>query len=191
MTSPASNPAAQPFRRPMKVTELAADGQTRFRISAEPDERAALARFLGVDRIERLTLAGFIGPHGNGGWRVHGRLVAQVAQTCVLTLEPMLNRIEEDVERTYVPAGRLPSQHEVVLLHDDDDTPDPFTDSIDPAQLAVESLSLLIDPYPRREGAALDPVLLRGGPEDPDEADATRPFSDLAALLRRPRSGES
>ncbi|HSF93966.1 MAG TPA: DUF177 domain-containing protein [Thermohalobaculum sp.] len=187
MTRPAATTSAlpdQPFHRPMKTGGLRTDGDTAFRISAEPGEREALAPFLGVDAVERLTLAGFIGPYGKGGWRVRGRMVAKVVQTCVVTLEPLRTRIEEDIERTYVPANQTPRLPEVVLLHDDEDEPDPFTDSIDPAQLAVESLLLLIDPYPRHEGAALDALLGRDLVAE-DGEETRKPFSGLADLMRR------
>jgi len=154
MTTPDTGEAL-PFQRPMRTDQFRKDGQTKFRIAAEPGEYAAIARFLGIDAVERLTLAGFIAPHGKDGWRVHGRLVAKVVQTCVVTLEPIRTRIEELIERAYVPEHRSRHQPEVVLLVDEEDSPDFYTDTIDPAQLAVESLLLSIDPYPRREGAEL------------------------------------
>ena len=175
----------QPFQRPMQVANLRTGSDTAFRISAEPPERAALAPYLGVDSVERLSLAGFISPWGKGGWRVRGRLVAKIVQTCVVTLEPVRSRIEEDVERVYVPAGQTPRQPEVVLLPDDDDSPDPFTDSIDPAELAVQSLSLLIDPYPRRSDAALDAGMLGSDSVPAADDGVAKPFSGLAELMRR------
>lgn len=188
MTSP-DNADDQPFQRPMPVDRLRTDAETPFRIAAEPGERAALAPFLGVDAIERLTLAGFISPHGKDGWRVRGRMVAKIVQTCVVTLEPVRNRIDEDIERCYVPEGRVRRQPEIVLLPDEEDTPDSFTDSIDPAQLAVESLALLIDPYPRRAGAALESADMGDDAAGPTDDDTTRPFAGLADLLQRSGTG--
>lgn len=178
-----------PFKRPLKVDALSRDAETRFRIAAEPDERIALAKFLGVDAVERLTIAGFVTPEGKGGWRVRGHLVAKIVQTCVVTLEPVRSRIDEEVTRSYVPDRGARRQPEVVLLPDEEDTPDPYTDTIDPAQLAVESLALIIDPYPRREGAALDPEVLGADPGAPTEDETTRPFADLAERMRRSGTG--
>jgi hypothetical protein len=168
----------------MATAKLRRDAETGFRIVAEPEERGALADFLGVDRVERLSLAGFVAPAAGDGWRVRGRLVARVVQSCVVTLEPVVSRIETDVERLYLPADRLPEEHEVQFLPDEEDLPDPFTDSIDPAQLAVESLALLIDPYPRAEGAELGQRSFAAPGVTPLSDEASRPFAGLAVLKR-------
>jgi uncharacterized metal-binding protein YceD (DUF177 family) len=188
MTSPDSG-EAPPFQRPIQTDKLRRDAQTKFRIAAEPPEYPALARFLGVDAVERLTFAGFVSPEGKDSWRVRGRMVAKVVQTCVISLEPVRGRIDEEIERTYVPERQIRHQSEVILLPDEDDAPDYYTDVIDLAQLALESLALSIDPYPRREGAELDngTAIVQNTDDGPDET--TRPFAGLADLLRRSGAG--
>jgi hypothetical protein len=114
----------------MAIEQLQRDSETPFRVSAEPGELLELARYLGVDRIDRLSLAGFISPAADGGWRVRGRLVAKLEQSCVVSLMPVRTRHDAEVERTYLPAERLVSEHEVLISHDDQDAPDPFTDSL-------------------------------------------------------------
>lgn len=178
-------PAPFPFRRPMAAARLHRNSETQFRVAAEPDELVELARFLDVDRLDRVTLAGFIAPAADGGWRVRGRLVARVVQTCGVTLEPVESRIESDIERLYLPADSVPTEREVQILHDEEDGPDPFTDTIDPAQLAVESLALLIDPYPRAEGAELGTQSFAAPGVKPLTDEDTHPFADLAVLKRR------
>jgi hypothetical protein len=166
----------------MPSRSLRRDAETPFRITAEPDELIALAEFLDVERIDRLSLAGFIAPAPDDSWRVRGRLVAKVVQSCVVTLAPVRSRIETDVERLYVPAERLGPEHEVHVLPDEEDMPDPYADSIDPAALAVETLSLMIDPYPRADGAELDQHSFAPPGAEPLAEDAERPFAGLAVL---------
>lgn len=184
-TSAAERPA--PFRRPMAVAGLRRDGETPLRIAAEPDELAELARYLGVNRIDRLTLAGFISPAGDDGWRVRGRLVAKLEQACVVSLAPLRSRHDAEIERLYLPEDRLIAELEVQVSHDEQDAPDPFTDSIDPAQFAVESLVLMIDPYPRAEGAELGRRSFAAPGVTPLSDEASLPFASLAAL--KPGSG--
>ena len=186
-TSAAERPA--PFRRPMAVAELRRDAETPLRIAAEPDELAELARYLDVDRIDRLTLAGFISPAEDGGWRVRGRLVARLEQTCVVSLAPMRSRHNAEIERLYLPADRIVAEPEVQVSHDDQDAPDPFTGSIDPAQFAVESLALMIDPYPRAESAELEQRTFAAPGVTPLSDEAGQPFAGLAVL--KPGSGKS
>jgi len=183
------SPAPVPFRRPMATSRLRRDAETQFRVAAEPNELVALARYLDVDRLDRVSLAGFIAPAAGGGWRVRGRLVARVVQSCVVTLEPVESRIETDIERLYMPAESLPAEHEVEILPDEEDVPDPFTDTIDPAGLAAESLLLLIDPYPRADGAELGRQSFAAPGVTPLSDEDTHPFASLGALKRRPAGG--
>jgi hypothetical protein len=188
-TNSATEPPV-PFSRPMEVARLRRDGETQFRITAEPDELVELARYLDVDRIDRLSLAGFISPAEGGGWRVRGRLVAQIEQACVISLAPLSTRHNAEIERLYLPADQLVPQSDVQFLHDDQDLPDTYTDSIDPAELAVESLLLMIDPFPRAEGARLDRHSFTGPGITPMSDEASQPFASLAALKRRSSESE-
>jgi len=188
-TTPPAAERPVPFRRPMAVAGLRRDGETPLRIAAEPGELVQLARYLDVDRIDRLTLAGFISPAASGGWRVRGRLVAKLEQACVVSLAPVRSRHDAEIERLYLPADRFVSELEVRVSHDDQDAPDPFTDSIDPAQFAVESLALMIDPYPRSESAELKRHTFTAPGIAPLSDEASQPFADLAVL--KPGSGGS
>jgi hypothetical protein len=179
-----------PFRRPMAVAGLRRDAETPLRISAEPDELADLARYLDVDRIDRLTLAGFISPVEGGGWRVRGRLVAKLEQACVVLQTPVRSRHDAEIERLYLPADRFVAETEVQVSHDDEDAPDPFTDSIDPAQFAVESLALMIDPYPRAESAELERRTFAAPGVTPLTDEGCLPFASLAALKPGPGRSE-
>ena len=184
-TSAAERPA--PFRRPMAVAELRRDAEIPLRIAAEPDELAELARYLDVIRIDRLTLAGFISPAEGGGWRVRGRLVAKLEQACVVSLAPVRSRRDAEIERLYLPADQFVAEPEVQFSHDDQDAPDTFTDSIDPAQLAVESLALMIDPYPRAGSAEMERRDFAAPGVTPLTDESSRPFAGPAVL--KPGSG--
>jgi len=178
--SEAERPA--PFRRPMEVAGLRRDAETRFRIAAEPDELVELARYLDVDRIDRLSLAGFISPAGDRGWRVRGRLVAKLEQVCVVSLTPLRTRHDAEIERLYLPADMIAPEPEVQISHDDQDAPDPFIDGIDPAQFAVESLALMIDPYPRAGSAELERRNFAAPGVTPLSDEAVLPFAGLVVL---------
>ena len=179
-----------PFRRPMATARLNREAETPFRIAAEPDELVELARYLDVDRIDRLSMAGFISPAEDGGWRVRGRLVAKLEQPCVVSLAPIPTRHDAEIERLYMPADRLAPEVEVLVSHDERDAPDPFTDSIDPAELAVESLALMIDPFPRADGAELGRRTFAAPGVAPMTDEASRPFAGLAVLKRGSGEGE-
>ncbi|HUS53642.1 MAG TPA: DUF177 domain-containing protein [Thermohalobaculum sp.] len=179
-----------PFQRPMVVARIRRDVETPFRISADAGELKALARYLNVDRIDRLSLAGFISATGKVGWRVRGRLVAKLEQSCVVSMAPVPSRHDVEVERRYLPAGHILPEHEVLVTVDDEDTPDPFIHSIDLAQLAIESLVLMIDPYPRAAGAELGEINVSPPGVAPLTGDANQPFASLAILKGGPTQGD-
>ena len=148
-----------------------------------------IPRYFDVDRFDRLSLAGFISPGASGGWRVRGRLVAKLEQACVVSLAPVRTRHDAEVERLYLPPDMIAPEPEVQISHDDQDAPDPFTGSIDPARFAVESLLLMIDPYPRAEGAELQRRSIAPPGVAPLSDEASLPFAGLAML--KPGSGKN
>lgn len=173
-----------PFSRPMPVRRLSRKRETPVSIAAEAEELDALARFLGVDRVDRLSLEGTIAPSGEEGWELRGRLVAALEQTCVVSLAPVAAHHDAEIERLYLPADRLPPVREVTVTPDEADEPDPFDHSIDPAALAVENLVLMLDPYPRAEDAALERATFAAPGVTPLEDEDVRPLAGLAALRR-------
>lgn len=176
---------AAPLARPVAVGRLSRRQPTPFRIEAEAAERAALADFLGVARVDRLSFEGVIAPAGTEGWQVSGRLVAALEQTCVVSLAPVPVRHDAELERLYLPEAATPPVREVIVAPDEADEPDLFTTSIDPVALALESLALMLDPYPRAEGAELGRAAFAPPGVAPIDDEELRPFAGLAALKRR------
>jgi len=156
----AENAAPAPWRVPVVVEDIAETGQ-HFDLAADDEVRAAIARLAGLRDLPRLQAAFEVTRHG-GGLRVSGRVSASVGQTCVLTLEPLLNAVEEDVDLLFMPqsvaaqsaeddAGALPVEGKW-------DDPEPLVgDLVDLGAIATEFLILGIDPYPRKAGATFEP----------------------------------
>lgn len=185
MSKPSPAPIPDlPIERHLPVETLSRTRETPFRVALSTDELRAAARFLDVERVDRVSLRGDVRAWGPRGWIAQGRLVATVVQTCVVTLAPVTAQIDEPVERRFLPADDLAPvtalEHE--LAEDEIDPPDPFVDQLDLGQFAMESLALALDPYPRAVGAALAPVAVAAPGVVPlTDADA-RPFAVLAAL---------
>jgi uncharacterized metal-binding protein YceD (DUF177 family) len=107
------------------------------------------------------------------GLRVLGHVSARVGQTCVVTLEPIENRVEEDIDLMFTPNGAALAE----VRADDEDAPEPLLDGrVDLGALATEFLVLGIDPYPRKQGVTF---------QAPETGDASvHPFAALAALKK-------
>jgi uncharacterized metal-binding protein YceD (DUF177 family) len=182
-TSPdARGPRQDPWRALINVAQIP-DGGLHREIEADAPARAALAEAAGLHDVSSAR-ATFDLSHRSGG-RVHvaGRVQVRVGQTCVVTLEPIENEIDEEVDLTFAPAEEIAPQ--IDADHDDGEStmaepPEPIENGmIDLGRLAADVLYLAIDPYPRKEGAMFEPRLAAPDPGD-------HPFAALKALQEKP-----
>lgn len=177
-------PAPAPeFSRPRRVSALPSDGE-RLRAKAEPQECEALARRFGVAEMRRMEVDAEIRPSGDG-WRVTGLARAQLAQTCVLTLEPVVQTLEERFSRRLQP-GAPPPDLADLDPEEEEDPPEPLAETLDPAEMAAEAIALAIDPYPRAPGARFAGAGAAPPGARPIEETAEKPFAKLAELRRSP-----
>jgi uncharacterized metal-binding protein YceD (DUF177 family) len=115
------------------------------------------------------------------GTKVHigGHVSAKVAQTCVVTLEPIENAVEEEVDVLFAPpAGeaKLAANENAPL--EAADPPEPLVGgTVDLGALATEFLVIGVDPYPRKPGVEFGS--LKVGDDGP------RHFAALEALKKR------
>jgi uncharacterized protein len=170
---------AQPFCRPIAARELPAAGK-HFSIVADADERARLAEDLGIPGIEELAGEFDVRPRAGGVIAVTGEVAAKVVQQCVVTLEPVRQRVRETVELMLVPAeGGVGFQRGGAdAPQDEPESLDTFRyGRIDLGAIVAEHLALGLDPYPRKTGAEFAGHTEDAGPE-------ASPFAALAALKR-------
>lgn len=162
---------------PIRLDEVPESGLRRD-LAADAAIRSALARVAGVDELPRLEASFDVTRSGRAGLRVTGTVSATVRQTCVVTLEPVENEVEEAVDLTFLP-GR---EGEPAAREEDaagQDPPEPLVNAtVDLGAIATEFFILGIDPYPRKAGAVFE------APESGEPAD--HPFAALAALKKRP-----
>jgi hypothetical protein len=156
-----SERSVTPWRVPVVVDDIAETGQ-HFTLIAEPDTRAGIARIAGLRDLPRLQADIDVTRQNTGGLRVVGRVSATVGQNCVVTLEPLTNEVEEDIDLLFMPqsAGRASGAGETdesaaAAKWDD---PEPLIGGmVDLGALATEFLILGIDPYPRKPGVVFEP----------------------------------
>ena len=174
------------LRRMFALAELGDRGVV-LEISADADERAALARRFGIRAIGALSASLRLDPMKGGAVvRVRGEIVADVVQNCVVTLEPVEAHIEEDFERSFAPGGDV--RADVEVAPEGDDGPEPLDgDEIDLGEVIAEQLGVNLDPYPRRPGVLFSPQGANDevGAGDGGPAPTESPFARLRDLLRR------
>jgi uncharacterized metal-binding protein YceD (DUF177 family) len=166
--------SSRPWSAPVRLDEVPETG-LHMALAADAATRAAVAAEAGVNEVPQLTAGFDVARHGRDGLRVVGTVSARVRQTCVVTLEPVENEIEEQIDLVFVPASHLGSTGEVNLSAEAAEPPEALIDGVvDLGSVATEFLMLGIDPYPRKPGVVFEP---------PQSADTgSHPFAALAAL---------
>ena len=159
----------------------------RFDLVADEETRAAVAKVAGLRALPRLAASFDLAPQGRDGLRVTGRVSAKVGQTCVVTLDPIENEVDESVDLVFAPAAPpLAADEDSQVMENvaDDERPEAMVDGkIDLGAIATEFLILGVDPYPRKAGAMFEP---------PSEgSEGANPFAALAALKSKRGGNEA
>jgi hypothetical protein len=181
----AEKPGPAPWRVPVAVDNVPETG-AHVRLAADADVREAVARIAGLRDLPRLEATFDLMRHGAGGLRVAGKVLATIGQTCVVTLEPLVNEVAEDVNILFEPLV------EPARNNNDDgedagakearagDAEPLVGGQIDLGALATEFLILGVDPYPRKPGVVFQP--------QQDVTPDPGPFAALEALKKNGNS---
>jgi uncharacterized metal-binding protein YceD (DUF177 family) len=138
------------FSRPVDVHRLGHAG-TAQDIAASEDERKALARRFDLLALDRLAAKVKLAPLAHGFWRLAAAFEAELAQACVVTLEPVPSRIAESFSLIY---GAVDDES-VTVLDASAEVIEPIGDGvIDIGEAVAQQLSLALDPFPRAPEAA-------------------------------------
>lgn len=169
-----------PWRVPLMVAQIPETGLHRD-IEASRVEREAMAEAAGLREILSANASLDVTPMSGGRFHVAGHVRARVGQTCVVTLDPIENDIDEEIDLIFAPPEQIPDLADLVddAAESDVEIPDPpepiVNGIIDLGRLATDALFLGIDPYPRKQDAVFEPLV---EPADPE----AHPFAALKAL---------
>ena len=165
---------------PVTVAQIPDTGLHRD-IEADRAVRDAMAEVAGLREILSASASLDVTPKSGGRVHVAGHVRARIGQTCVVTLEPIENDIDEPIDLIFAPPEQIPQLADLVDEAADSDVeipdpPEPIVNGvIDLGRLATDALFLGIDPYPRRPDAVFEPPVVAADPED-------HPFAALKAL---------
>lgn len=167
----------------LRLADLPQRKPSRFDVAADDGALKELADALQVASVRKARLKGSLSPVAGHDWQLKAQLGATVVQPCSVTLEPVVTRIDVEVDRHYTDAplqDDIDAGSEVEMP--EDDTLEPVPEVVDLGAILLEELSLAVPTYPRADGVDLGRVL--AGPEGaaPLDDDAVKPFSALAGL---------
>ncbi|MCW1950965.1 MAG: DUF177 domain-containing protein [Octadecabacter sp.] len=165
---------------PIRFADLPARKRSHFKIEPDAAGRKALAEAIDVLKIPKLRFEGALIPTGKRDWRIEATLGATVSQACVVTLDPVTTRIDEDITRAFAVELDIPDEDEFEI--GEDDSADPLPDTLDLVDVLAEALVLAMPAYPRKDGVQADVTsVTEPGKAVMTDEDA-RPFAGLAAL---------
>jgi hypothetical protein len=171
---------ADPWSVPVIVAQIPDTG-LHCEIEADLAARDAMAAIAGLREILSASASLDLTLEKAGRVHVAGRVRARIGQTCVVSLDPIENDIDEAIDLIFAPPEQIPQLAALVDEATESDAeipdpPEPIVDGvIDLGRLATDALFLGIDPYPRKPGAVFEPVIEAPDPED-------HPFAALKAL---------
>jgi uncharacterized metal-binding protein YceD (DUF177 family) len=174
-----------PWSVPVSVDDIPDSGR-HFEIEAPEATRAKVLDLVaGLGAVQDLKALSAVFDITRRGAKVHigGHVSAKVAQTCVVTLEPIENAVEEEVDVLFAPpAGEAKPAFDENEPENDPleavDQPEPLVGgTVDLGALATEFLVIGVDPYPRKPGVEFGS--LQVGDDGP------RHFAALEALKKR------
>jgi hypothetical protein len=171
---------ADPWSVPVVVAQIPDTGLHR-EIEADRATRDAMADVSGLREILSASASLDLTPEKAGRVRVAGWVRARVGQTCVVSLDPIENDIDEAIDLIFAPPEQIRELADLVdeAAESDAEIPDPpepiVNGVIDLGRLATDALFLGIDPYPRKPDAVFEPMIEAADPED-------HPFAALKAL---------
>jgi uncharacterized metal-binding protein YceD (DUF177 family) len=174
------------FSRPVRIDTLGPVARS-IEIEAGEEERAALAERFDLIAIDSLAARLALSRSGEA-ITAKGTVIAAVTQRCVATGLPVPAKVEESFALLLRPEPAAGSEEEIELSEGEMDVVFYEGGLIDAGEIAAETLSLGLDPYPR--SAEADEALRSAGVRSETAMEAERAEerarrSPFAALRRK------
>lgn len=167
-----------PLSQSYNLNRLGQAGDT-VRLDASEEERAVLAQFAGVPRIDSFSGQIDLKKKSPNRFQLDFTLVVDICQTCVVTLVEVPAHIERRFSRElhFSPVShRTPGEAVAEDVPLEDDVPEEIGSlHYDLAIPLIEEFILALDPYPRAPGVEFEAPT---GQEEPQES----PFAALKGL---------
>lgn len=167
------------FNLEVLLDKLPAKGR-HIKLEANGEDLIELARIAKVNEVGRFR-ANLHVARVDGAIQVLGKISAEISQPCVITLEPVHQRIEEELSRVFLPKTKETVENapgsEAYIELGPDEVPDYYEGNVlDLSAYLLESLGLSIELYPRLAGAKLSKE------QAGDNPDKLSPFAALKSL---------
>lgn len=167
--------------RPVLLEKIDAQGFETEIVATEAEREKLAKRFslLGIGDLHARVVLTWM--KGRRRLRLRGHLSAHVTQSCVVSLEPVEETVDEEIEIDFEPVRDGASEREIVVTTAEEAEP-LQGDILDIGEVIAEELALSLNPYPRH--ADCEVADLKDAPEPDSLEDRPRPFEKLARFRR-------
>jgi hypothetical protein len=165
-----------------KVDDISAKGISDC-LQVNTQNCEAIAKTLDLLSLDSMKMEFKLHRSGRSRFKLKGQLLADATQSCVVTLDPIKCKIDQEIDIDFWPPEdvaqletKTDDEEMEVLL----DGPEPIIEnSIDVGQIAYEHFAAALDPYPRTTGVSFD----WNNPQiDQESESGNKPFAKLARL---------
>ncbi len=172
-----NHPPEPEFSRPLPVEKIPPTG-TKEILEAKEVERQRLAERFGLPELPNLRAELEVHPaRADQTVAVTGKVIADVVQQCVVTLEPLPAHIEQEIDVLFAAPELLETG--AGSTDPEEEEAEPIVDGvIDLGELAAQHLGIALDPYPRKPGVAF---------VEAEYGDSKAPAGPLAQLANWPK----
>jgi hypothetical protein len=148
--------------------------------SATQAECDAIAQALEQPGCRNLQVRYRLVPRGGGHVHLSGSLQAQMEQTCVVTLEPLVNDVAAAFRVDYWPETEMPEPSGGEVDFNEDTDLEPIAAGrIEVGRVVFQALAGAIDLFPRKPGVTFEPS------ESGGDAGGDGPFSALSKFKKK------
>jgi uncharacterized metal-binding protein YceD (DUF177 family) len=167
----------------LRIADLNPKRAVRFALTPDASALKGLASDLDLKGLRKMRFEGTLTASGKRDWELSAKLGATVTQECVVTLEPVTTRIDEEIFRRYLAdMGNVEDDTDETVL---DETIEQLPVTLDLLEVATEALALALPLFPRAEGAELPETVITEPGADPLTEEASKPFAGLADLKKK------
>jgi len=149
--------------------------------TATAAELTRLVADLGILSVDRVVLMGRVKAAGRGGYHLQGSVKAEVAQACVVSLDPVPEKLDIPLSVDFLPEAAAPPP---IPEGDHDEAAasevmiEPIRHgTLDIGEVVYQEMAAALDPYPRAADAILETS--EAGPKDDG---GNHPFAKLRQL---------
>jgi uncharacterized metal-binding protein YceD (DUF177 family) len=163
------------------ISELSQNKPHRFDLRWEADDLASHLDDLELRALSKLSIKGQMTAEGGKNWRLSAKVGASAVQACVITMDDVKTRLDVDIERRFLH-NFAAYDAELTSEEDLDAEAEEIPAEINLLELALETVTLNLSDFPRKDGEELDSILAAPDGVVPLTDDAVKPFAGLAAL---------